>query len=788
MHQDDAVLEPSIQTLSGKNIFRDYIFKAKTLILVVVLFVGMIFLGYLSSITILKIDMDSENSSELEVFWADEYQPFTGDQLEQTATQKGRQTYWFILKDYKRYSYLRIDPARKHTKIKLYSIKLFSIQHGIFDVDFFNDVINTKDIEGLWPRTPETPYMEIEIKGTVKTDPQLEIRPIQSNTPITTLVFLVVAIGFLFPRKYYLRAYLLLLGAIFLYYCFSFNETKVSFRVYSERDSQINIFWQYKRKSFSSTKARAVRVVPGSYDYEVRVGNFGNIETLYFDEGKDWQRILLDHLKIDAVGYEEFIPIRNEIVVEKTRDSKELILPLLTLLLVCALTACGIYSSKNRRLFYFKLFPRLVRVLFLLALFFIINLAWQSDFNLHPDEHAHVECLEYFSDYSDLPKVGDSRAKDSYQKPWAISRLDDLGVSYFLAGKFRNIVEKFFDNEMIADRAFNALIFFLFFVLGKNKRQMLFLAPLLCSPQIWYLYSYANRGGFVLFISLLLAWQLVNQQSALNTYLKEETPLLNLKYCLLPGVLLGILSIEQTNYILFIMFVFSMLLWRLLFFVENKKKFIVKVLIFIMMGASIFAVRKGIDISINGFNKQEQRIAYAEEHAEPMFKPSLASSKDSYAGLRLKDKGVGFMEMFDPEWDWHKMTFKSFAGFYGYYMEYSPKWYYYYVLLIYALVLLVFFKHSFLKENWKYNLFSVLSLTALLGGILMGILFSWLHDFQPQGRYIFPIIPIILSYCWIIVPRLSRLDRSIIVTCFMALSLLSVYSFNQVALNYLISS
>lgn len=777
------------QALSEKVIFINTIFKIKTLFIVVMLFVGMVFLGYLSSLTLLKIDMDSANSSTLEVFWMDEHQPFTGDQLEKTATQKGRQTYWFLMKDYKKYSYLRIDPAVKKTSIKIHSITLFSIQHGMTNIDFFNDIINSKDISGLLPQMPDFSYSAIEIRGDDprSIDPQIIIRPIYERSIITPLLFLVVIVGFLFPRKYYLQAYLLLFSAVFLYYFFSFNETQLSFRASSERDAKVNVFWQYKNKSFSNTKARTVAVEPGTHNYKVKTGNFSNIEALYIDEGKDWQRIIVDELKIEATGYEDFSFNLKEIVVEKERNTKALLIPLSVFLLVCVLVTSGIYFAKNRRLFYFKIFPKLVSVLFLFVLFLVINLVWQSDFHMHPDEHAHIECLEYFSDHWEFPKVGDSRSEDSYQEPWALSRLDDLGISYFLAGKFRNIAETVFENKAFGDRAFNVLLFFMFFVLGKNKRQLLFLAPLLCSPQIWYLYSYTNRGAFVLFISLLLAWQLVNKKSYLNIYLKEDNPLSNWKYCLFPSLLLGVVSIEQTNYILFILFVFSMLLWRLLSFVENKKKFIYKCLIFMMMGSSIFVIRKGIDISINGFNKQEQRIAYAEEHAGAEFKPSIATSKDSYHGLRLRDKGIGMTEMFKPEWNWHKMTFQSFAGFYGYYMEYSPKWYYFYVLLIYALVLLVFIKHAIFQENWKYNLFSALSLTAVSGGILMGLLFSWLHDFQPQGRYIFPIIPIIIVYCGVMLPRLKRLDRSVMLTCFMALVLLSLYSFNKVALNYLIA-
>ncbi len=206
-----------------------------------------------------------------------------------------------------------------------------------------------------------------------------------------------------------------------------------------------------------------------------------------------------------------------------------------------------------------------------------------------------------------------------------------------------------------------------------------------------------------------------------------------------------------------------------------------------MLGGSVFIIRYSFDVSLNGLDKKEQRIAYAEVNAGQGFKPSIAETKDSYPGLRLKAKGVTFSELFQSKWDWHKQTFKSFTGFYGYYAEYSPKWYYFYVLLIYFVVFVVVLWHSVVKENWQFNLFTLLSFTAIGGGILIGLLFSWLHDFQPQGRYVFPIIPIILVYFWMLFPRLNQQGKSILISCGLVLTLLSFYSFNEVALNYLIS-
>jgi len=263
--------------------------------------------------------------------------------------------------------------------------------------------------------------------------------------------------------------------------------------------------------------------------------------------------------------------------------------------------------------------------------------------------------------------------------------------------------------------------------------------------------------------------------------------LTNFRCLLIPGILLGILSIEQTNYVLFVLFIFSFLLWKLIFFVEDKKTFIFKCLLFLTVGATIFSARIAIDIAINGTNKSEQRISYAENHADSNFKPSIAATKDSYSGLRLKDKGVGFTEIFNSEWSWHKMTFKSFTGFYGYYAKYSPKWYYISVLIIYSLIFLLVLWHSIVNTQLRDKVFSLLCLTAILGGILMGILFSWLYDFQPQGRYIFPIIPIILVYFGIAFPAYSQRQQSFLLSCTLMLMILSIYSFNEIALNYLFS-
>ena len=771
-------------SLDQKNIVQSFLtlfFKAKPLLFVTFLFIGMTFIGYLSSLAILKIDMASVTDGKLEIFWNDEVKPFTANKSTIKSTKKGRHTYWMLVENFKKSTHFRIDPAREKTNIKMHGATLYSVQHVPTNINLLNNSEKIKDIQPVTSSSSANSYSEFI---TLSQDPQFQISPIQSKSSLGSIIFLILAIAFLFPKKHYPQAFVFFAGSILIYYCLSFNETTVSFRAHADQAEHVTVFWRDKGENFSTTRARKVIIEPGTENYHVKTSNIGNIEALSIKTNQQ-KSLVIDQLLIKEPGFKDFSFTETETIIDKQRSLKALLISVALFVLACLFILwLTFYYPKNNKKFYFNFFPKVIRVLFLFSSFLVINLAWQANYNIHPDESAHIASVEYFSQYWDPPKIGDSRTLNTYQYPWAISRLDDLGISYFFAGKFSNISQLLFENKEFIARAFNSFLFLLFFVLSKNKRLLLFLTPLLCTPQIWYLYAYSNRGGFVLFISILLAWQLVNKQSSLNIFLQDNKQFSDWKTILFPSLLLGILSIEQTNYILFILFLFSVLLWRLLFFIKNKKIFIYKCFIFILVAASIYGLRHGVDLSINGHNKYEQRMAYAEEHAEPDFKPSIASTKDSYHGLRLRDKGVSFTEIFSPTWGWHTMSFKSFTGFYGYYAEYSPKWYYTYVLLIWAIVLLVIFRHMVFKANWQYKLFSLLSYTAICGGLLMSMLFCWLYDFQPQGRYMFPIIPIILVYFWTMFPLWNRHEKAIILCSVLVLALLSFYSFNEIALNY----
>lgn len=758
----------------------------KQIVWLMLLFIVLSFIGYLSTVSLITIDMDADTNSEIQVFWANELGSFSEAQSSTAQVKSGRHSYSFWVGNFNQSTRFRIDPVNQQAKIKLYDTQLYSLHYFPADLNPLNDSTKSNEIKILKKPDDSHSYIELQSLGS---DPQIEFRVIHIINPSFYLLLFALITITVFRKRAFTQAILLILVSVLLSYLFTLSGTTISLETHLKNPETVKLFWRDKGQKMSMTRALKIALPAGENRTSFATADISNIDVFYLESGNNRVLQNLKTITVNAPGFKEQSYQQSEFVLDKQSRLGTLIPSIAVFLGLYLLLLCSVwYYQKRKPYTWNSLYVKFIKSCFLFASALVFCLAWQADYNIHPDEGAHIESTKYYSQYWLPPSVGDSRAIEAYQKPWATSRLDDLGISYFFAGKFSLLAQQLFADETFINRAFNALLFLLLFIISwNNKRLLLFLTPLLCTPQIWYLYAYANRGGFILFVSLLLAWQLVNKKSSLNRFLNTDRPLACWHDAVFPGVLLGILSIAQTNYLLFILFVFSLLLWELLFFVKQKKIFIYKCLFFMLIGASIFFARHGLDYAINGSNKQEQRIAYAEQHAAPEFKPSIAETEQSYPGLRLKAKGVSLAEIFQPEWEWHKMTFKSFTGFYGYYAQYSPKWYYSYVMLIYGIAILLVLGHAIFKANWRYKLFTALTIIAIAGGMLMSILFSWLYDFQPQGRYVFPIIPIILVYFWKLFPLWNRMEKAVIISCGITLIILSFYSFRVVALSYLFS-
>jgi hypothetical protein len=161
------------------------------------------------------------------------------------------------------------------------------------------------------------------------------------------------------------------------------------------------------------------------------------------------------------------------------------------------------------------------------------------------------------------------------------------------------------------------------------------------------------------------------------------------------------------------------------------------------LAVGVAGARYAWDAAIHG-SLEEKRLAIGtvqEKLAKPEYKPSLVfvqKSSAAYYGLELRARGTPLAALFKPPWDWHARTFHSATGQYDWLTISSPQAYYWAMAAIYLAIASLYCVAVVRSRNASAaaGLALVAGFTALtLAGSLWH---SWAHDFQAQGRYLFP--------------------------------------------------
>jgi hypothetical protein len=204
-----------------------------------------------------------------------------------------------------------------------------------------------------------------------------------------------------------------------------------------------------------------------------------------------------------------------------------------------------------------------------------------------------------------------------------------------------------------------------------------------------------------------------------------------------------------------------------------------------VVAAAVIAPRFAWDARVHG-SLDEKRIAIGkvqEEVAKPDYKPSTIYAHDprTYYGIGLRGRGVPLSELFEPKWNWHTLTLVTGTGSYGWIQFTAGTWYYGSMLALYAAIFGLYAFAAFRARN--ATVWTGFALVAAFSALTVGIaLFhSWNNDFQAQGRYLFPIAPMLglgLLLARDAIPRLALLATA--GTCF----LLGLYSFVFIGLRW----
>ncbi len=384
-------------------------------------------------------------------------------------------------------------------------------------------------------------------------------------------------------------------------------------------------------------------------------------------------------------------------------------------------------------------------LLFLLVIVIVLAaaMAITSAYDHHPDERVHFEAVKYYSKNHWLPpEIGDPETLDSYSA-FGKSRLNLPDYYYLIAGKFTALISIFTGNQLISARFFNVFLLSILVIMAfrmASGMRMIY-GILLLTPQIWYIYSYVNADAFALFLTFMITAQLVAENSFFKQYLNSPS-LSKGFFKSLPLILLvTLLYFTKENFYLYFIF---LLIWGVWFLYTRKdrKQLIIKFAIMISIFLILILIKAGIDYSIYGPDKDDKLKEMQELTADADKKPSVRSIGEGDPLLNLKRRGVHYLELFKEPYNWHKGTFFTFCGTYDYMLIFGSANYYRLMLLLYIFLFIFLVIHLW-KKGWeaRYFVFSTIVLTIYI--LYLAFLFSWESAFQPQGRYLFPILGIV---------------------------------------------
>ncbi len=601
----------------------------------------------------------------------------------------------------------------------------------------------------------------------------------------------------------------LLPAAALVWHHFFLSRAYIEFEYISDHDTAIQMLWAAEEEEFSRSSMGTAPLPKNTTRTGFFLGNLKTMRSLRFDPmGRESGTVAFRRITITQPGWQPLVfaspadfarfrqgknvsdasfaeawgwVVRSDVgdpdfyidhLEPPSRDffglAKELGRFLLLALLLHILLQGFAPLNKN-----FRHVPLLLSGVTLLA----AALAVTSNSGSHPDELVHEAAASYYEQHWLMPAVESPEIASSYSG-YGVSRLNSREIAYVLIGKFSRLINVFRLPSFQRQRLFNvALLTCLVLLTVKSAAARLLFLPFLMTPQGWYLFGYCNSDAFALFLSLLAAHQLAEPESQFNRLLAGRTtgwlPFIQL------GLLAGLLLLIKKNFYIVILFAAFCLLLEFVFRQRTfSKTGLRRIAALAGIGIALFGLRTGLDIHVNGWNKTAKIQQLKEKRAERAYKPSTALA-EQHPYLNMKARGVSLKELLGDKYRWGGHIIRSFYGVYGQMNVAASKSYFTLMIRCGWLFLILIYLTVLLRGGWHERLF-LLNLTCcglvLIGG---GIWASWNKDFQPQGRYMLPMLPML----GLLLAKTQPLFQPLLLRAFFTLMfLLSLSSFLFIAL------
>lgn len=404
----------------------------------------------------------------------------------------------------------------------------------------------------------------------------------------------------------------------------------------------------------------------------------------------------------------------------------------------------------------------------------------RSPFWLNPDEYDVKAAVNYYFTHFMPPDIRSDIISDSFPV-YGTSRHFEWNLFYFYAAK----LGQFFSDPTVRMRLFSLIIFTVMagITLKNIRKHYALLFVLLLTPQVWYIFSYSTSDALDFFAGFLSLYELLEENSMLNRLLRESYRRRHILYYGLLSVLFIHLLWAKASFYPILVFLFLILLIRLLHQEkQDRGPLLRKYLILVGLTLGIFVIRYMItDYPYYGFNKLGVIIEVTERRADFGYKPSTPPIEQAYS-MSFFGKGITLGELL-TKYEFHKNLFRTFAGFFGSYAFGEGDWYYILMGALYlALLGWITWRFIRMKDKQKWQEYGAVVFCCFLQYALI-VFNSWFIDFQPQGRYL---LPILFFIAYLISrmehPKEDKVLRGILVcTC-----LLSLFAFWHVGIPNLV--
>ena len=604
------------------------------------------------------------------------------------------------------------------------------------------------------------------------------------------------------------------ISALYLFFFALRADVEIQVRMGSPGTHWFTVYWADQDQAYTESKSHRFRINGSQRVYQFFIGNLGTIDRIRFDPVPFKTEMLIEHIGVTQPGFAEIQlntengfagleainHIENMEVHEgglefdntghdpqlefQIKQSLFTHIPVNHLvavigILLGTLVVGRVVGGLQANLAYV---PAMLLVTVALAFTMaVVSKQYIQGSNgvrlfVHPDEDAHVSAVEHFSDHWLPPRLDDPAIAHSFSI-YGYTRLASMELYYPITGYLSRLLETFRQPFIINSRLVGVLLFALVALFAFRLESFRpFAAPFLITPQVWYLFSYSNSDGFAILLSTVAAYQLAVKQSTFNRLMTMDSPRWMWLHSLWLGLLAGSLLLLKLNFYFFVMFLGLYLIWRTLSGDIGDKselrRFWTRVVLIAVIGVATYGGRYAVDHAVNGPDSGAIAKQMVEQYSEPLYKPSTELHR-KHLYLYMRDRGMSLDHVLLGE-RWAGKTLVSAVGAYGY-TQFVGSQLYYDLMQILCLLLAGVMLFSILvygpaSIHWLFviTVFCGISLWAA------SLWQSWTISFQPQGRYLAPVLPMLGVLYYHLRPWIMSRTFNVLVAAIFAVG---VYSF-----------